>query len=122
MGTVDFNRVALIEQNLVQQQDLQAQSYGEIAQGLIQIYRALGGGWEIGPFGGGSGVVGQLPAVITPADDVPAPPSDVRPGPGEKLPPAPMPPAEPLPAPVPSKTPPASPPRSAAQAAPLAMR
>jgi len=42
-GAVDFNRVALIEQNLVEQQDLQAQSHGDIALGLIQIYRALGG-------------------------------------------------------------------------------
>jgi outer membrane protein TolC len=43
----DFNRFALIEQNLVQQDDLLTQSQGEIAQGLIQVYRALGGGWEI---------------------------------------------------------------------------
>lgn len=43
----DFNRYAVIEQNRVQQQDLLAQSYGQIAQGLIDVYRALGGGWEI---------------------------------------------------------------------------
>jgi NodT family efflux transporter outer membrane factor (OMF) lipoprotein len=43
----DFNRYALIEQNRVQQQDLLAQSRGEIALGLIQVYRAMGGGWEI---------------------------------------------------------------------------
>ncbi|MCY2991960.1 MAG: TolC family protein [Planctomycetota bacterium] len=43
----DFNRYALIEQNRVQQQDLLAQSRGEIALGLIQVYRALGGGWEL---------------------------------------------------------------------------
>jgi NodT family efflux transporter outer membrane factor (OMF) lipoprotein len=46
-GTVDFNRVALLEQNLVQQQDLLAQARGEIAHGLIEVYRALGGGWEV---------------------------------------------------------------------------
>jgi len=45
-GDVDFNRIALIEQTLVQQQDLQTQAHGEIAEGLIQVYRALGGGWE----------------------------------------------------------------------------
>ena len=45
-GTVDFNRYATIEQNLVQQQDSAAQARGQIAQGLIQVYRALGGGWE----------------------------------------------------------------------------
>jgi outer membrane protein TolC len=43
----DFNRFALIEQNRITQQDLLAQSRGQIAQGLIQIYRALGGGWEV---------------------------------------------------------------------------
>jgi NodT family efflux transporter outer membrane factor (OMF) lipoprotein len=46
-GTVDFNRVALLQQNLVQQQDLQAQARGAIALGLIDAYRALGGGWQI---------------------------------------------------------------------------
>jgi outer membrane protein TolC len=43
----DFNRYAVIEQNLIQQQDAWAQAQGQIAQGLISIYRALGGGWEI---------------------------------------------------------------------------
>jgi NodT family efflux transporter outer membrane factor (OMF) lipoprotein len=46
-GLVDFNRVALLEQNLVQQQDLLAQAQGDIAQGLVHTYRALGGGWEV---------------------------------------------------------------------------
>jgi hypothetical protein len=31
----------------VQQEDTLAQAQGEIALGLIQIYRALGGGWQI---------------------------------------------------------------------------
>jgi NodT family efflux transporter outer membrane factor (OMF) lipoprotein len=43
----DFNRYALIEQNLITQQDAWAQARGQIAQGLISVYRALGGGWEI---------------------------------------------------------------------------
>ncbi|MCC6125710.1 MAG: TolC family protein [Pirellulales bacterium] len=47
IGTVDFNRYAVIQQNLVFQQDAYAQSIGQIAQGLIQVYRALGGGWEM---------------------------------------------------------------------------
>ncbi len=46
-GLVDFNRVALLEQNLVQQQNVEAQARGDIAIGLIDVYRALGGGWEI---------------------------------------------------------------------------
>ena len=51
-GAVDFNRYAVIEQNLVTQQDSAAQARGQIAQGLIATYRALGGGWEI-RLGGG---------------------------------------------------------------------
>jgi NodT family efflux transporter outer membrane factor (OMF) lipoprotein len=46
-GAIDFNRLALLEQNLVQQQDLLAQARGAIDLGLIQVYRALGGGWQI---------------------------------------------------------------------------
>jgi NodT family efflux transporter outer membrane factor (OMF) lipoprotein len=46
-GTVDFNRVATIELALVQQQQLLALAQAGIAQGLIQTYLALGGGWEI---------------------------------------------------------------------------
>jgi outer membrane protein TolC len=46
-GRVDFNRVSLLQQNLVQQQNLLAQARGQIATGLVNVYRALGGGWEI---------------------------------------------------------------------------
>jgi hypothetical protein len=46
-GKVDLNRVAVLEQNLVQQDTLLAQAQGDVALGLIQVYRALGGGWQI---------------------------------------------------------------------------
>jgi NodT family efflux transporter outer membrane factor (OMF) lipoprotein len=46
-GTIDFTRVTQLEQNLVIQQDTLAQAQGEIVTGLIQVYKALGGGWEI---------------------------------------------------------------------------
>jgi NodT family efflux transporter outer membrane factor (OMF) lipoprotein len=46
-GTVDFTRVTQLQQNLVSLQDTLAQARGEIALGLIEAYRALGGGWEI---------------------------------------------------------------------------
>jgi NodT family efflux transporter outer membrane factor (OMF) lipoprotein len=57
-GRVDFTTVSTIEQTLVQQQDLYTQSLGQIDQGLIQVYRALGGGWEIRL---GSGYRSNLP-------------------------------------------------------------
>ncbi len=45
-GTVDLTRITQLEQNLVLQQNTLAQAQGQIALGLIQVYRALGGGWE----------------------------------------------------------------------------
>ena len=46
-GLIDFNRMALLEQNLTQQLDQEAVALGNVSQGLIQVYRALGGGWEL---------------------------------------------------------------------------
>ena len=46
-GKVDFNRVAVLSHNLVQQDSLLAQARGDVALGLIHVYRALGGGWQI---------------------------------------------------------------------------
>jgi NodT family efflux transporter outer membrane factor (OMF) lipoprotein len=47
LGGIDFNRYATIEQNLIVQQDQWAQARGQICVGLIQVYRGLGGGWQI---------------------------------------------------------------------------
>jgi NodT family efflux transporter outer membrane factor (OMF) lipoprotein len=46
-GIADFNRVAVVAEQLVSRQNQLAQTEGEIALGLIQVYRALGGGWQI---------------------------------------------------------------------------
>ena len=46
-GIVDLTRVAQLQLNQVDQQNLLAQVQGEIARGLIQVYKALGGGWQI---------------------------------------------------------------------------
>ena len=46
-GATAFNQYAVIESNLVTQEDSWAQARGQIALGLIQVYRALGGGWQI---------------------------------------------------------------------------
>jgi hypothetical protein len=42
-----YTRVAQLLQNQVQLDDTLAQAEGEIALGLIQVYKALGGGWQI---------------------------------------------------------------------------
>jgi NodT family efflux transporter outer membrane factor (OMF) lipoprotein len=70
VGTVDFNRVDTIEQNLVQQQNLEATARAQIAIGLIQVYRALGGGWELRL--GQQAASGSPPPA--PAENVPLPP------------------------------------------------
>ena len=67
-GTIDLTRVTQLEQALVQAEDLLAQARGEIALGLVQTYRALGGGWELGHPKDGRG---QVTAVA----DVQAPPA-----------------------------------------------
>jgi NodT family efflux transporter outer membrane factor (OMF) lipoprotein len=46
-GRIDFNRVFTVEQLLITQQDQLATAQGNLANSLIQIYRSLGGGWEI---------------------------------------------------------------------------
>ena len=46
-GVIDFTSVFVAEQFLVQQQNLLAQAQGDIALGLITVYRSLGGGWEL---------------------------------------------------------------------------
>jgi NodT family efflux transporter outer membrane factor (OMF) lipoprotein len=59
----DSNQIAIITQTKVQQQDLQVQAHGAIAQGLIQVYRALGGGWEVSLI---------LPTETSPVESYPA--------------------------------------------------
>lgn len=46
-GKISFVFVARLQELLVQQQDNLAQAQGNIALGLIQVYKALGGGWQI---------------------------------------------------------------------------
>ena len=46
-GTVDFNRVYLLERQLVQEQIKLNNNLGDVSKGLIYTYRALGGGWEM---------------------------------------------------------------------------
>lgn len=46
-GLVDFTAVFVFQENLTDSQDAWAQSQGDIALGLIAVYRSLGGGWQI---------------------------------------------------------------------------
>ena len=98
-GKVDYNQVAFIEQNKVQQEDLQALSHGEIVQGLIRVYRALGGGWQWAPtlvaqagevefvVPRGSSATPVAPMPLTEPSKAPLPPA---PRPAKEIPPAPQ--------------------------------
>ena len=46
-GSVDFNTLISILSANVQQQDLLSATQGSVATNLVQVYKALGGGWEI---------------------------------------------------------------------------
>jgi outer membrane protein TolC len=114
---VDFNRVATIEQALAQQQDLLAQSRGQIALGLVQTYQALGGGWQIRlapqegraealpPAAAKPAEMIQLPAVPSELFGVPAPAAGVAPPDRKPLPAIPEPVVAPAPIPVPDLKP-----------------
>lgn len=77
-GAVDPTRLMLVSQTLVQQQDRQAQAHGEIALGLVQVYRTLAGGWEI-------------PASPQPMEQLPTPPPIVEPAAAAEIVPPPVP-------------------------------
>jgi outer membrane protein TolC len=77
-GAVDFTAVYLFQTTLTEQQDELAVAQGDIALGLIGVYRALGGGWEIrlpncGP-GPGKMVFDAPPLSPTPSETLPTPP------------------------------------------------
>ena len=46
-GAVDYTRVLNTQQSLIDQQDRATDTRGEVARNLIDMYRALGGGWQL---------------------------------------------------------------------------
>jgi len=46
-GLVDFNTVITTLKSLAVQQDIQAATRGSVAANLVQVYKSLGGGWEV---------------------------------------------------------------------------
>lgn len=95
-GVTDMNRVFTLQRALVLDQDLLAQTRGQVALYLIAVYKALGGGWEV-RYGMPEPWREDL-LVPPPADaDVPGPAvpepgvPPVGPGPAVPVPPAPAP-------------------------------
>jgi NodT family efflux transporter outer membrane factor (OMF) lipoprotein len=76
-GTVDFTRVTQIQLTLVPLLDTLAQARGEIGLGLIQVYRSLGGGWQLRLTG--CEPPPSPPAGIPPPADTTSPSADFKP-------------------------------------------
>ena len=77
-GATEFNRVFVLESNLVQAQDRLVAAHASIAIALTKIYKALGGGWQLRceiPYRG----TFALSLVGPPADVLPAAPETVPP-------------------------------------------
>jgi NodT family efflux transporter outer membrane factor (OMF) lipoprotein len=69
-GAIDFTPVFLFQETLTEQQDQLAVAQGNIALGLIDVYRSLGGGWQI-RLGGAGPVPEPMPASAS--EELPAP-------------------------------------------------
>ena len=75
-GAINFNTVFNLQQSLVVQQNSYAVAQGDIALGLIGVYKSLGGGWQIRCDGGAIATVAAAPMDATPAGQrtLPTPP------------------------------------------------
>jgi len=69
-GKVSFNQVFVMQEFLTRQQDQLAVAQGAVAQTLIELYKALGGGWQIRL---GSPVPPPPAAAERPAEVIPLP-------------------------------------------------
>jgi NodT family efflux transporter outer membrane factor (OMF) lipoprotein len=65
-GAIDFTPVFLFEETLADQQDELTVARGQIALSLVDLYRALGGGWEM-RLGGQASASAPRPAETRPA-------------------------------------------------------
>jgi NodT family efflux transporter outer membrane factor (OMF) lipoprotein len=83
---IDYTPVGYFAQNLLEQQDQAAQAQGDVALALVEIYRALGGGWQIRRGAGADAAKVEIPQVTPVALDetpplVPAKVEDLSPAP-----------------------------------------
>jgi NodT family efflux transporter outer membrane factor (OMF) lipoprotein len=72
-GAVDYTPVALITQDLIRQQDALLLARGETVRALIQVYKALGGGWQIRLESMDTLPVAFAPTPAGPAEELPTP-------------------------------------------------
>ena len=82
-GAVDYNRVFNVQNFKTQQEESAALAKGDVAQSLIAIYRALGGGWPSPLLGS---LIAELPAVGNEAAEENEPAEEIDPPQPEGLP------------------------------------
>jgi outer membrane protein TolC len=70
---IDYTFVGYFAQNLLEQQDAAAQAQGDVAIGLVEIYRALGGGWQVRTGAGADAPQVNLPQCPPATDAEPLP-------------------------------------------------
>ncbi len=70
-GLIDFNRVYTTQAQLVTQQDLLGTARGSIALYLVQVYKAIGGGWEYFCQGQGMPELVPVETAVEPTPQVP---------------------------------------------------
>jgi len=79
-GDVDFGRVFVVQSNLVQAQDALVANRASIALALINTYRSLGGGWELGCGNAPAGMeIVPSPFVEAPLIETPIEETRIRP-------------------------------------------
>jgi NodT family efflux transporter outer membrane factor (OMF) lipoprotein len=73
-GAIDFTAVFVFQENLTESQDQLAVAQGDIALSLIEVYRALGGGWQIRLGGSSTPVASELETLERPfLEEMPQP-------------------------------------------------
>jgi NodT family efflux transporter outer membrane factor (OMF) lipoprotein len=77
-GTSDYNRLFTVQQQLTQSQDRLALAQGEVAQNLVLLYKALGGGWQFDPECSSSPSPDQAFPAAEEGEVVPTPPASPR--------------------------------------------
>jgi len=77
-GKIDYDRVFILEVNLVRLQDEHVRAQADVATGLVRIYKSLGGGWQIR-------LNAPVHPVVMSADDASVPGHENLPPPNENV-------------------------------------
>lgn len=69
-GEIDFNRLFVVQQLLLGQQEAMTSAKGAAAQSLVELYRALGGGWQSSQAGESISINTESPSYLESVDEV----------------------------------------------------